>query len=73
MLVQWRMVFEDMWKREITGDIRKFDEAVHEDPIRIRGLAMWQAEEMMQREMVERDNLSSLLTFLCFQRELRSL
>jgi hypothetical protein len=57
MWAEWT-VFEGIRNRRISWDIRKFDEKVDEDPIRIRGAAMWEAEETMRRAVAERDHNS---------------
>jgi hypothetical protein len=60
-LVQWRNTFQEMRKRDISGEIRKFDEEREGGFIRMRMIATWQAKDTMQCGASESDNPSTFL------------
>jgi hypothetical protein len=52
-------VSEEQLRRGIAGEVRKLEEEVDEDYIPIRMIAIYEAEETMQRAVAERNNPTS--------------
>jgi hypothetical protein len=60
-VVQWKSMFQRMRQKGITGQIRKFDEEADTGLIRMKMIALWEADQTMQHRVSERDNPCTFL------------
>jgi hypothetical protein len=60
MSQEWAMMFGEQQKKNIGGEVRRFDKENDAEFLQLRMTAMWVAEETMHRAVAERDaSLSS--------------